>query len=76
MTLVLRRAIADDSHDLWFWRNDEETRRNSRTMDVIPWQRHDEWYRARLENCRSQILIALYAGVRMGMICFDQIEKN
>jgi UDP-2,4-diacetamido-2,4,6-trideoxy-beta-L-altropyranose hydrolase len=76
MSLALRKAIADDSCALWLWRNDEETRRNSRTTDVISWEHHDAWYQAMLENRDSQILIALDEGVRNGMIRFDQIETN
>ena len=76
MKLILRKATADDSRDVWLWRNDEETRRNSRTTDFITWERHDVWYQAMMKNRDSQILIALDAGVSNGMIRFDQIETN
>lgn len=76
MKVILRKATADDSHDVWLWRNDEEARRNSRTTDFITWERHDVWYQAMLKNRDSQILIALDAGVGNGMIRFDQIEPN
>jgi UDP-2,4-diacetamido-2,4,6-trideoxy-beta-L-altropyranose hydrolase len=76
MKLILRKATADDSRDVWLWRNDEETRRNSRTTDFISWERHDVWYQAMLKNRDSQILVALDAGVSHGMIRFDQVETN
>ena len=74
MKVILRKATADDSRDVWLWRNDEEARRNSRTTDFITWERHDAWYQAMLKNRDSQILIALDAGVGNGMVRFDQIE--
>lgn len=76
MSLILRKAAADDSRDLWLWRNDEQTRRYSRTTDVVAWPRHDAWYREKLKDCGSQILVALDGGVRIGMIRFDQIDKD
>ncbi|MGH6835307.1 MAG: GNAT family N-acetyltransferase [Methylocella sp.] len=76
MRLVLRKAAAGDSRDLWLWRNDEQTRRCSRTTDVVAWPRHDAWYREKLKDCGSQILVAFDAGVRIGMIRFDRIEKD
>jgi UDP-2,4-diacetamido-2,4,6-trideoxy-beta-L-altropyranose hydrolase len=76
VSLILRKATADDSRDLWLWRNDEQTRRCSRATDVVAWPRHDTWYRERLNDCGSQIFVALDAGVRTGMIRFDRIDKD
>ncbi|MGH6846061.1 MAG: GNAT family N-acetyltransferase [Methylocella sp.] len=76
MSLILRRAAADDSRDLWLWRNDDETRRCSRATDVVAWPRHDAWYREKLKDCGSQILVALEDGVPIGMIRFDRIDKD
>lgn len=76
MSLILRKAAAGDSRDLWLWRNDEQTRRCSRTPDAVAWPHHDAWYREKLEDCGTQIFVALDAGVRIGMIRFDRIDKN
>ncbi|MGH6823713.1 MAG: GNAT family N-acetyltransferase [Methylocella sp.] len=76
MRLNLRKAAADDSRDLWLWRNDEQTRRCSRTVDVVAWPSHAAWYREKLKDCGSQILVAFDAGVRIGMIRFDRIAKD
>jgi RimJ/RimL family protein N-acetyltransferase len=76
MTVILRPATTEDSRDLWLWRNDETTRRNSRTTDFIPWERHDAWFNAMLTNCGSEILIALEQQTRVGMIRFDRIEPG
>ena len=76
MSLILRRAAADDSRDLWLWRNDEQTRRCSRAPDALAWPRHDAWYREKLKDCGSRFLVALDAGVRIGMIRFDRIDND
>jgi UDP-2,4-diacetamido-2,4,6-trideoxy-beta-L-altropyranose hydrolase len=76
VSLILRKAAADDSRDLWRWRNDEQTRRCSRATDVVAWSRHDAWYRETLTDGSSQILVALDAGIRIGMIRFDRIDKD
>jgi UDP-2,4-diacetamido-2,4,6-trideoxy-beta-L-altropyranose hydrolase len=76
LSLILRKAAADDSRDLWLWRNDEQTRRFSRATNAVAWPRHDAWYREKLKDCGSQILVALDAGVRIGMVRFDQIDKD
>lgn len=76
MSLILRKATADDSRDLWLWRNDEQTRRGSRATDFVTWANHDAWYREKLKDCDTQILVALEAGVRIGMIRFNRIEKD
>jgi ribosomal protein S18 acetylase RimI-like enzyme len=76
VSLILRKAAADDSRDLWLWRNDEQTRRCSRATDVVARPRHNAWYREMLKDCDSQILVALDAGVRIGMIRFDRIDKD
>jgi RimJ/RimL family protein N-acetyltransferase len=72
LTVILRRATLADSRDLWSWRNDEITRRNSRTTDVISWDHHEAWYTALLANPVSEILIALEQQMSVGMIRFDQ----
>lgn len=80
MTVVLRAATADDSRDLWLWRNDETTRRNSRTMDVIAWDAHQYWLAGMLASPDSMILIAAEglerAAARVGMIRFDRLETD
>jgi UDP-2,4-diacetamido-2,4,6-trideoxy-beta-L-altropyranose hydrolase len=76
VSLILRTAAAGDSRDLWLWRNDEQTRRCSRATDVVAWPCHDAWYREKLKDRGSQILVALDAGIRIGVIRFDRIDKD
>jgi RimJ/RimL family protein N-acetyltransferase len=76
MSLVLRKAALGDSRFLWLWRNDETTRRNSRTTDPIPWDHHNAWYTAALKDPRRIILIALEGQAPAGMIRLDQEEAD
>jgi hypothetical protein len=41
MSLCLRIATPEDSHQLWQWRNDPVTRANSKTNEQVPFERHE-----------------------------------
>jgi ribosomal protein S18 acetylase RimI-like enzyme len=53
------------------WRNEETTRRNSRTTDFIPWEQHQAWFAAALKDPKRIILIAVEGQSAVGMIRFD-----
>lgn len=72
MEVVLRKAAVGDSRVVWLWRNDEGTRRNSRTTDIIPWEQHEAWFAAALNDPKRTILIAVERQAAVGMIRFDQ----
>jgi UDP-2,4-diacetamido-2,4,6-trideoxy-beta-L-altropyranose hydrolase len=74
MTIVLRSAILADGWDLWQWRNDEQTRKNSRNPALIPWERHEAWFIAALANQYIDIQIALERRASVGMVRYDRRE--
>ena len=76
MDVVLRKAEIGDSRVLWLWRNDETTRRNSRTTDIIPWEHHEAWFAAALKDPKRIILIAVERQAAVGMIRFDQERSD
>lgn len=43
MKLYLRPATMDDAEELFLWRNDPDTRRNSRTTAPAQWEGHIAW---------------------------------
>lgn len=71
MTLILRLATIDDSRRLFEWRNDLETRRNSRTQGPLDPIKHEEWLRASLTNPARKIYIAEENGVPVGTVRLD-----
>lgn len=70
--LLLRRAAINDCDDIFRWRNDEVTRKNSFNSEVIPYEEHCRWFK----NALSDISKLLFIGVdenneKCGVIRFD-----
>lgn len=61
----------DDAERLFKWRNDPETRKNSRNTEPIDFKKHMEWLRASLENPQRKIYIAEDDGVSVGVVRSD-----
>jgi UDP-2,4-diacetamido-2,4,6-trideoxy-beta-L-altropyranose hydrolase len=70
--MVIRRAVIEDCAELWKWRNDETTRRNSKSAAVIPWSDHQRWYADSLQRDDRRIWIAEMWGKKAGMVRFDR----
>ena len=56
---TIRLATADDSERLFAWRNDPDTRRASHNTDVVPLERHAEWFEKSLQRSDRIMLIAM-----------------
>jgi UDP-2,4-diacetamido-2,4,6-trideoxy-beta-L-altropyranose hydrolase len=54
----LRRACADDCRQIWEWSNDPAVRAASFSTDLIPWERHVEWFRRKLDDPRHLFFVA------------------
>jgi len=65
-----------DSRMLWEWRNDETTRKMSRTTDVIPWENHKAWYAKAATDPNKAIFIAFSEDQAACMIRFDFINQG
>ena len=72
LTLRVRPATADDSRDIWLWRNDAHTRAMSRTQDETPWQDHAQWFAKAVADPAVAIFIGEAAGASVGMCRFDR----
>jgi RimJ/RimL family protein N-acetyltransferase len=68
----LHAARDEDSHTVWGWANDSETRAMSFNSKSIAWEDHLQWYRSKLENPRCFFYIATdEQGLPIGQIRFD-----
>ena len=70
---------ADESHskDIWTWRNDPITRKNSRTMDKVPWKNHTKWYGNFLKTKPLQMFICKDdQGNNICMVRFDKLGNG
>ncbi len=69
--LMLRTATMLDSKQLLEWRNDEQTRRSSRTTDVVDEKGHEDWLRQTLDSSDRVLLIAEEDGQAVGTVRLD-----
>lgn len=72
--LIVRRAQADDARDLWLWRNDAETRRNSKSTDPVLWADHQNWFARALNDDARRIYVASLDGRSIGTARFDAMD--
>ncbi|HYH38240.1 MAG TPA: GNAT family N-acetyltransferase [Azospirillum sp.] len=71
MTVRLRPATAEDAAELFRWRNDPLTRRQSLTTDAIPWDAHVAWLGRVLADPERTLLIAEVDGAAVGSVRCD-----
>ena len=71
--ITIRLAEHSDSKNIWEWRNDSETRRNSNSEDEITWEDHCAWFDKSLLNENRRILIGINtdSGEAIGVVRFD-----
>lgn len=76
--IVIRPATADDSRDLFDWRNDEATRFASVSTDPVSWADHSAWLTRALGDPSRSIYIAELVdpggSSAVGMCRFDMEE--
>lgn len=72
MTLKIYPAKTGDSHDVWVWRNDVQTRENSQCSDKITWNDHDKWFKNSLKNKNTIMLLSINdEDLKIGVCRFD-----
>jgi RimJ/RimL family protein N-acetyltransferase len=76
--MILRPATVADSHDLWQWRNDQDTRKASRNVEHIPWAVHTAWIEhvlagglGALTGDRTRLMVAEVDGKPIGTVRID-----
>lgn len=70
--MKLRRATANDAKNLFVWRNDAETRANSRQQEPVSWEDHLVWIECAIDpgNPDNFVIIAEDDRGAIGMIRF------
>jgi UDP-2,4-diacetamido-2,4,6-trideoxy-beta-L-altropyranose hydrolase len=74
--VTLRKGEEQDCHDLYLWRNDEESRRNSKNPNIIPWENHCRWFAAVLSDHDRALHIGLDRDSKIGMVRFDRVDED
>jgi RimJ/RimL family protein N-acetyltransferase len=70
-SVTLRPAVLGDSHRVWVWRNDPETRHTSFQPDPIPLEVHEEWFRTSLVPHTRRVYVVVADGTESGVIALD-----
>lgn len=69
---ALRATIDADCRVFWEWANDPAARAVSFAKESIPWERHMEWFRARLADAQSILYTAVNGeGAPIGMVRYQ-----
>lgn len=70
--LLLRRAAINDCGDIFRWRNDEVTRKNSFNSEIIPYEEHCRWFKKTLNDTSKLLFIGINENnEKCGVIRFD-----
>src|SRR5262249_32676624 len=75
-TLILRPVTIADAGLLHGWRNDPETRRNSRKGNVVQWSDHQAWLAAVLASSNWVIRIAEEEGNPVGVVRAERLSHG
>ena len=69
--VTLRPARLDDSHKVWVWRNDPDTRRASLNSEIIPLPTHEVWFRESLSRPDRRMYIVVTDEAESGVVRLD-----
>lgn len=75
-SIEMRKALPQDSKNIYEWRNHESIRTVSTNTDIIPWAHHQEWFSAVLESDQKMLLIGELDGNAVGVVRFDIVQNE
>lgn len=75
-SIALRPASVDDAELLWLWRNDPETRQQSRDTAPISWRSHMRWLDMALSDSGRRIMMAVRDGKPVGNIGLHRLPSG
>jgi UDP-2,4-diacetamido-2,4,6-trideoxy-beta-L-altropyranose hydrolase len=75
--LRLTAVVAEHGRLIWEWANAPEVRAVSFSRDPIPWERHVEWFEAKLRKAGCHFWLALGEnGQPVGQVRFEPAEED
>jgi RimJ/RimL family protein N-acetyltransferase len=74
--LTHRTATLADCRLYWHWANDPEVRSNAFNSEPITWEKHQEWFVARLNDSRCLLLIFESKYGPVGLVRLDGDENR
>ena len=72
--MEIKLVDIDDTFEkeIWFWRNDPETRNMSFNQDKISWEDHCIWFKRYLINQEKRCFIGKFNSNNIGILRFDK----
>ena len=75
--LKIRNAQIKDSHSVWTWRNNLESRSNFKNSKVILKKDHDNWYKKLINSKIHYAFIIEYKKQKIGIVRYNfNVKKN
>jgi RimJ/RimL family protein N-acetyltransferase len=75
--ITLRRAELSDIHELYLWKNDDESRASAiETKGQISWETHVAWVERTLARQDVELYIILYDGKKAGSWRYDMYDDR
>lgn len=69
-------ARVEDSRAVYKWRNDSESRKQSRNQSIVSWETHSKWFSSVIEDIGRVLLIGSVPSGQIGMVRFDSLQKD
>ena len=73
--IVIRKALEQDSEQIFAWRNHPTIRAVSRNSNLITWQEHQQWFSLVINDLNRPLLIGELNDFPIGVVRFD-IKRN
>jgi len=74
--IYLREVEMADCDLLFDWANDFEVRKNSFQSNTIPYEKHIEWFKEKLEDTDCEIFLCIAEGKEIGLARIEYIGKE
>jgi RimJ/RimL family protein N-acetyltransferase len=74
--LQIRKALSSDDQDIFIWRNDSDSRKNSITTHKISKSEHQEWFRKKLSSKDTDIYIGYQLNTKIGVVRIEKQHDN
>ncbi len=74
--LVIKLATDEDCENIYNWRNHELNRKYSLNSEIIPWEIHQNWFKTKIRDSDSRVLIVKYLMQEVGVVIFNFEDQN
>lgn len=74
--LRIRHAETDDARLFYNWANDQAVRANAFSQEKITWEDHLQWYKSKLGQKSTKLLVLECSEIPLGQIRFDKDDDG